>query len=165
MTVFDASLRLAARSLSEAPGRPAGTNELLIGEVCQCSIPIILQASIRSIHHPWRGLDWRNRLERSVWKGVGVSNQDQVRDMPLMRSPKPAFVDLNKVVFFLRDAARGEVVSCTVSEDALRKLLGAGTSITPLLALFDKHRSQIESIASSLYDRGEKSPQVREADV
>jgi hypothetical protein len=50
--------------------------------------------------------------------------------MPLTRAPGIAKVDLNKVVFPMRDTASDVTVECAVSEDALRKLLGGGSSIT-----------------------------------
>jgi hypothetical protein len=85
--------------------------------------------------------------------------------MPLTRAPGIAKVDLNKVVFPMRDTASGVTVECTVSEDALRKLLGGGSSITSLQEMFEKHRDLIEEFASRNYDRGETSPRVELDDV
>jgi len=85
--------------------------------------------------------------------------------MPLTRAPGIAKVDLNKVVFPMRDTASGVTVECRVSEDALRKLAGGGSSITSLQEMFEKHRDLIEEFASHNYDLGQTSPRVDVDDV
>jgi len=85
--------------------------------------------------------------------------------MPLTRAPGIAKVDLNKVVFPMRDTASDVPVECAVSEDALRKLLGGGSSITSLQEMFEKHRDLIEEFASHNYDLGQTSPRVDVDDV
>jgi hypothetical protein len=85
--------------------------------------------------------------------------------MPLQRSTGTAKVDLNKVVFAMKDAETGAMVDCRVSEDALRKLSGGGSSITSLDKMFEDHRDRIEKLLSHKYDTGHHSPQVSGEDV
>jgi hypothetical protein len=80
--------------------------------------------------------------------------------MRLTRAPGIAKVDLNKVVFPMRDTASGLTVECAVSEDALRKLAGGGSSITSLQEMFEKYRDLIEGVARRNYDLGQTSPRV-----
>ena len=49
--------------------------------------------------------------------------------MPLKRTTGAPMEDLNRVKFAMKDVGSGAPVSCTVSEDALRKLSGGGSSI------------------------------------
>jgi len=85
--------------------------------------------------------------------------------MPLTRAPGIVRVDLNKVVFPMRDTASGASVECRISEDALRKLSGGGSSITTLAEMFEKHRDAVEELASHNYDLGQASPRIEESDV
>ena len=85
--------------------------------------------------------------------------------MPLQRSTGRVKVDLNKVVFQMKDGATGALVDCRVSEDALRKLSGGGSSITSLDKMFEEHRDRIEDLVSQKYDIGHYSPQVSSEDV
>jgi Protein of unknown function (DUF1488) len=85
--------------------------------------------------------------------------------MPLQRSTGTVKVDLNKVVFQMKDGATGAMVDCRVSEDALRKLSGGGSSITSLDKMFEEHRDRIEDLLSQKYDIGHHSPQVSTEDV
>jgi Protein of unknown function (DUF1488) len=85
--------------------------------------------------------------------------------MPLQRSTDIAKVELNKVAFKMKDAATGAMVDCSVSEDALRKLSGGGSSITSLDKMFEEHRDRIEDLLSHKYDIGHHSPRVSGEDV
>ena len=85
--------------------------------------------------------------------------------MPLERSTGSVKVDLNKVVFQMKDGATGAMVDCGVSEDALRKLSGGGSSITSLDKMFEEHRDRIEELLSHKYDIGHHSPHVSTEDV
>jgi hypothetical protein len=85
--------------------------------------------------------------------------------MPLQRSTGRVKVDLNKIVFQMKDAATGGTVDCRVSEDALRKLSGGGSSITSLDKMFEEHRDRIEGVLSHKYDIGHHSLEVSAEDV
>jgi len=85
--------------------------------------------------------------------------------MPLKHAPGEPRADLNKVVFEMQDATTGAVISCTVSEEALRKISGGGASITALDAMFANHRAAIEAVASRKYDAGQQTPHLQAADV
>ena len=84
--------------------------------------------------------------------------------MRLKRASGAPTVNLNRVEFSMQDVATGATVSCKVSEDALRKLSGGGSSITSLVAMFEEHRAEVEKLASDKYDRGHASPHVQEMD-
>ena len=85
--------------------------------------------------------------------------------MALKRAPGTPRPDLNHIAFPMEDVATGKVVSCTVSEDALRKMSGGGSSIASMEAMFEQHRDYVEGIASNKYDGGQSSPRVLENDV
>ena len=85
--------------------------------------------------------------------------------MPLKQAPGTLRPDLNHIAFLMEDVATGKVVSCTVSEDALRNLSGGGTSIASMEAMFEQHRDYVERITSNKYDGGQSSPRVLDADV
>ena len=85
--------------------------------------------------------------------------------MPLQRSTGRVKVDLNEVVFQMRDGATGAMVDCRVSEEALRKLSGGGSSITSLDKMFEEHRNRIEDLLSQKYDIAHHSLQVSSEDV
>jgi hypothetical protein len=84
--------------------------------------------------------------------------------MALKRAPGAPKAELNQVEFPMQDAVTGVVVSCRISEDALRKLSGGGSSISALESMFNEHRDAAESLASAKYDRGHTSPHVVASD-
>ena len=67
------------------------------------------------------------------------------------------------LVFMMRDTKTGDVVPCTISAAALRRL--AEKSGVPLEGAFDENRVKIEAIASSMYDEGRTRPIIEDADI
>jgi Protein of unknown function (DUF1488) len=88
---------------------------------------------------------------RSHWRG----------NMPL-RQGRGVHPTPEGLVFMMRDTKTGEVVPCTISAAALRRL--AGRSGVPLEDAFDENRVTIEAIASRKYDAGQARPVLDEAD-
>ena len=58
--------------------------------------------------------------------------------MPLKRAPGALRPAPNHIAFLMEDVATRKVVSCIVTEDALRKLSGGGSSIACMQAVFER---------------------------
>lgn len=67
------------------------------------------------------------------------------------------------IVFMMRDTQTGEIVFCKISAAALSRL--AGRPGVRLEDAFDENCLTIETIASRMYDAGEKKPVIQEDDV
>jgi hypothetical protein len=60
----------------------------------------------------------------------------------------------------------GQVVHCMVSESALRgRAAMASDTELDIVALFEKYRSEVESIAVAQYSKGEQHPMIVSTDL
>ena len=80
--------------------------------------------------------------------------------MPLARPAigPPVFETMIGVFFVMEDAAKGEMVKCIISTEALEDVAASLGVTGDQMKLFTALRSKIETAASTEYDRGSIDP-------